>query len=218
MRSMALFQVVGMALAVTLIVAAAPAAAATETVATFADPSQTSDECFFTVDLTGNRIYGEWVQGNSGLDLEVVLAGMTYPDAFFTLTGDDGFDGIAYNHTGFYGETGGGVLEFFDSDAAPLLQVEFDAAFLTPGGMASDELLSLNVVDIRGDALPFGGAYLVEESFGFSFTNQQLLNPGEPGEGFEATAAFTSAATVPEPSVVVLLGVGALTLVRRRRD
>ena len=181
------------------------------TVATFADPAASGATPLFTVDMVSQRIFGGWAA--PGLDLEVVLAGATYPDASFTLTDLVGDPGVSYVEPGYTGPTGGGFVRFFDDVGDPLLSIEFDEAFLTPGSMAADELVSLNIVDIRGDALPGGGLGLTDEAFGFAFANQELL-PGDAG--FTATASFTSSA-VPEPSMVVLLGVGLMAVVGCRR-
>ncbi len=190
------------------------------TIATFADPSPGAVEPLFTIDLGADRIHGGWAKANSGLNLEVVQTATTYADVYFTLTDTGGADGISYVQSGFTGPSGGGIISFFDDSDALLLQIDFDGAFLTPGGLGADELISLDVVDIRGPALPFGGTYLTTESFGFAFANQVRL-PGPLAEDptddiVTATASFTSSAVIPEPSVLALLAMGAITLAGRR--
>ncbi|MFH0982327.1 MAG: PEP-CTERM sorting domain-containing protein [Planctomycetota bacterium] len=202
-----------------------PAWADTLTVATFADPSPSSMDPLFTVDLGADRITSTWGPGKTGLDLEVILTGITYPDAYFTLSQDAAglIPGIRYvdNPPGsFYGPTRKGFIRFFAADDTPLMRIKFNAAFLTPGGVGADEIVSLNIVDIRGPALPGGGAGLTDEGFGFAFANQVRLpgpDPTDPGDDLlKATASFTSSA-VPEPSMVTLFGFGLLTVARRRR-
>ena len=211
MKSTVMLQLMALAVATLLMVPVVPAMAQTFTVATFADPAPSGSTPLFTVDLTADRVYGGWSE--PGLSLEVIPTGMTYTDASFTLTDLGGNPGVSYTEPDFTGPTGGGFVRFFDSIGDPLLWIEFDGAFLTPGSVAADELISLNVVDIRGDALPGGGTDLTDEAFGFAFANQQML-PGDTG--FTATASFTSSA-VPEPSVASLLGIGLMMVVGRRR-
>ncbi len=214
-----------LALGVALLLGAAPANAETVTVATFADPSQSSNDPLFTVDLGLDRLYGGWAQGKLGLDLQIVLTGDIFYDAYFTLSDGAGnpwvsCDQVQANFAGPVVPSDHGWIRFFASDGSPLFRVEFDAAYLTPGGIGADELVSFDDVRIRGPALPGGGTDLVYEAFGFSFANQ-IRHPGPTGDPSDdimtATASFTSSAVIPEPSMAVLLGVGLMTVVGRRR-
>jgi hypothetical protein len=175
----------------------------------------------FKVDFNTERITSEWDDNShTGLNLNVVYSGTPpYTDAFFTMTDPGGAPGVEYTQGIGGGDTGGGIIKFFnpgDNPATddPLIQIDFDSANLSPTGFGGLELFALNDVTISGSVL--GGATLTDEAFAFSFANQVLLN-NDWGNGFEATAAFTSSA-VPEPATLALLGIGALiTLTRRRR-
>ena len=79
-----------------------------------------------------------------------------------------------------------------------------------------DEFFANNVV-ITGSKI--GSATLSNESFSFSFANQEALSGNwDEGFGFTATASFTSSATVPEPATMCLLGLGTLSLLRRKNN
>jgi hypothetical protein len=197
------------------VVLAGPALAQTQTVATFADPSANSANSLFTVNLLTDRITGGWADSQTGLNLNVVIAGITYPNAFFTLTDPGDLPGIAYTAASYTGVAGPGIVRFFADGAnpattPPLVRLDFAKATLSPGSLAADDLLSLDGVVITGSAVPTG---LTQEAFAFAFANQAVL---PNGNGFTATASFTSSA-VPEPSMLVLLGCGLVSVLRRRR-
>ena len=181
---------------------------ATLTIATFDDPAVDSTTPLFMVDLDNDLITGGWLDSQTNLTLEVVYSSNTFVDAFFEMTG------LSYTGGLMGGITGGGTVKFFADNQStattPLIQLDFDSAFLSPAGFGAVELFG-NDVTISGSEI--GGATLTEEAFSFSFANQVLL-PDEGG--YTATAAFTSSA-VPEPATLALLGLGSLSFILRRR-
>lgn len=207
---------------VLMLVIGAPAMAQPFTVATFADPSPGGDVPLFSVDLAGGLILGGWSDALTDLVLEVPAAGLTFTDAFLTL--NDPFGGDSITIVGRGGATTGpGVVSFFaDGDdpgsVEPLVRIEFGSASLTPGALAADELLSLDVIQIDGRALGDTSGWS-QRAFGFALANHVLLDPSDPSAGFTATASFTSSA-VPEPSAMVLLlaGCGIMAIRRRARS
>ena len=184
---------------------------ATLTIATFDDPAEDSDSAFFTVDLTNNLITGEWDE--PGLSLDIPYSGQTFHNVIFTMP-DVQITALSHPLKGT--KTEDGEIMFFDpADMVnPLIRIEFDSAWLTFYGFGGSESFSGDAVTISGSQI--SGQLTEEAAFSFSFANQVALND-DWGNGFEATAAFTSSA-VPEPATICLLGLGALaTLTRRRR-
>lgn len=178
------------------------------TIATFSDPASDASTPLMQVDLLNDIITGGWADSQMGLDLEVVYTGNIFEDAFFTMT--------ALTYTGDIngGVTGGGAIKFYkdgdssDVSAVPLVQFDFDSAYISPVTLGSHELFFENVT-ITGSEI---FTVLAEEAFSFSFANQTMT----PDGGFVATAAMTSSA-VPEPATLTLLSMGLLVLRRGRK-
>jgi hypothetical protein len=172
----------------------APATAAT--VATFADPSDEGLPPLFI--QSGNTLSAGW--SLPGLTLITPINHASYPNATFTMTNLAITDLLT-------GATSGGRIQFFDSLAQLILQIDFGAGRLnTPFGFGASDFLGQNVV-YSGPIIthPVSG-----ENFAFSFTN-----PTPIADGFTYTASFTSSA-VPEPSSVALLALGVCGLLRKR--
>ena len=187
------------------------AQASTVTIATFADPANDSSTPLFTVDLNNNLITGGWLDSQTNLTLEVIYSGNTFVDAFFTMTT------VTYTGTITGGETGGGTIKFFadgQTSTTPLIQIDFAKAHVTPVGFGAMDLFYADGVNISGSEI--GPATLTDEAFSFSFANQVPIG-GDWNNGHTATASFTSSA-VPEPATIALLGLGALSLLRRKRS
>ena len=184
---------------------AAPAMA-TNTVATFADPSGSSNTPLFTVDVTMDKITGGWADSQTGLHLYVPWNNTDYVDAFFTMTD------IVYTGDTSGGATGSGIIRFFednqDINTTPLVQITFDSGYINPYGFGGMDEFFGNGVVITGSQI---SGTLSSESFSFSFANQKFVNTG-----YTATAAFTSSA-IPEPATMALFGLGAAALLRRRK-
>ncbi len=196
------------------------AQATTVTVATFADPATNYTTPLFTVDLDNGIITGEWPD-EPGLDL-IIFGDSNNPfeDAFFKMTDPTGTTGVKYAGGIMGGETGGGIIKFFengqDTSTTPLIQITFDSGHVTPFGFGATNLSFFgdngdNVTIIDSE---IAGSLAEEASFSFSFANHAPLSGGW-SKGYTATASFTSSA-VPEPATIALLGLGALSLLRRK--
>jgi hypothetical protein len=184
------------------------------TIATFSDPALSATTPLFTVNDVTKTVSGGWLDSQTGLDLQVVLTGNTFNNAFFTMTP------LSYTGSLNYAVTGAGTIRFFADNADPLsatpiLQIDFDNANITFGGLGGDNLFSSNGVKFSGSEI--GSLSLSEEVFAFSFANLKALNPASPKLGYSATAAFTSSAIVPEPATLAILGLGSITLIPRRK-
>jgi hypothetical protein len=114
------------------------------------------------------------------------------------------------------GSTGDGTVKFFangqDTNTTPLIQIDFDLGHVTPFGFGAMNMFYFDGVIITGSEI----GSLTNESFAFSFGNQVPLSGGW-SKGYKATASFTSSADNPEPTTMALLGLGALSLIRRKR-
>ncbi len=200
------------ALALGLAFTTNPASGTTITIATFADPAADASTPLFTVTFgTTGSVIGGWDDSYTGLDLEVPLTGGFYQDAFFKM------DPLTYNGDSFGGVTGGGAIRFFDDGdnpdiAVPLVSITFRSGQLNPGSFYADDLFHLNNVQITVKDF---SQTLIQEQFSFAFANKTIIGGAEP-TGFHATAAFTSSG-VPEPATMILLGLGSLALIRRRK-
>lgn len=188
------------------------AGAVTSTIATFADPAADSTTPLFEVDLTNGFIRGGWDDSQTNLTLNVVYSGHTFNDAFFTMTP------VSYSGDITGGVTGGGVIMFrMDGQGSgttaitPLIRIEFDSAYISLTGFGAVEMFTASNITITGTEIDIP---LTNESFSFSFANYAPLSEGE---GFTATAAFTSSATIPEPATLTLLGAGLLMALTRKR-
>jgi hypothetical protein len=190
-----------------------------QTVATFADPALNTSTPLFTIDGIGNTVNGGWSDSKAGLNLQVVWTGNTFNDAYFTMTqlAITSKPITIPNSTLAYFLTGGGTIKFFqDNDptsATPILQIDFSSLSCTYGGLGGDNVFSASGVKFSGSEI--GSTILSEETFSFSFANLKMANPVSPDTGYTATASFTSS-TVPEPCTLALLGIGAMTMFRKR--
>ena len=188
------------------------ASGTTITIATFADPAADASTPLFTVTFgTSGSVAGGWDDSQTGLDLEVPLTGGLYEDAFFQM------DPLTFNGDASGGVAGGGAIKFFDDNdnpdiAVPLVSITFSSGQLDPGSFYADDLFHLNNVQITVKDYP---QTLSQEQFSFAFANKVMLGGACP-TGFTATAAFTSSA-IPEPATMILLSLGSLVLIRRRK-
>jgi hypothetical protein len=180
------------------------------TIATFADPSKNAGKPLFTVDIVNDLITGGWADTKTGLSLQIPYSGNTYTDAFFTMTN------VFYSGNTGGGSTGGGTIKFFangqDTNTTPLIQIAFNSGHVTPLNFGAMDMFYFDGVTITGSEI----GSLMNESFAFSFGNQAPLSGGW-SKGYTATASFTSSADNPEPTTMALLGLGALSLIRRKR-
>lgn len=187
---------IGIAVFIVLLHPAMAINAATRTIATFADPAADGNTPLFTVDVTGGQVTGGWT--DPGLILEIPGIG-SFTDTTFAMTP------LSYSGSILGGTASDGSLSFYEAGAIPgstppLVMISFDSVQCSPGGLYATEQLSMNDVTITGSAVPGG---LAQESFSFAFANQELFSEGE---GFTATASFTSSA-IPEPTIIAYMAI-----------
>lgn len=204
-------KIIGLLVMCIIAVYTTSADAVTTTIATFDDPAVGSTTPLFVVDLTNDLITGGWDDWQTNLNLDVVYSGHVFNDAFFTMTP------VSYSGDISGGVTGGGVIMFRATSQpqpiTPLIRIDFDSAYISLTGFGAVEMFTASNVTITGTEIDIP---LTDESFSFGFANQAPLSEGE---GFTATAAFTSSATIPEPATLMLLGAGMLMgLIRKRRS
>ena len=177
------------------------ASAGANTVATFADPAPNADGDFL-FELSDTTLSAAWT--GYGLDLITPGVSTVFQDATFVMS-DLAVGGM--------GVTSGGWIEFYEAAADGgdlILRIDFNAGQLyQPYGFGANSLVVDGNVTFSG---PIIMGPLIDEQFAFSFANQQ-----ETATGYTWTAAFTSSATIPEPSAIGLLVIGSAILTLRRR-
>lgn len=186
------------------------ASAQSFTVATFADPSGTAANPVFTFTPssggqptgTTGTLSGGWTA--AGLNLQTPgIAAPDFANAKFALTNTQG-GGLAINN----GVAGAGQIVFTTSANAAIMTINFQSATYSPFGLGGATLLG-NGVTFSGPQVPSG---LTNGSFAFSFANQTVGS-----NLLTMTASFTSSAA-PESGTMAALGLGAVALIRRRRN
>ena len=177
---------------------AATARAESMTIATFDDPSVGADAPLFTFNGANRMLSGGW--SIPGLTLETVSG--TFNNVRFTMP-PVFVDGA--------NQADPGEITFRNASNQVIFRVNFDSAQLSVTGLGATEFLATNNVMFTGSILP---APVFAESFSFGFANQTAL----PNGGFTATASFTSSAEIiPEPATAMLIIVGGLGALYRRR-
>jgi hypothetical protein len=180
------------------------ASARAGTLATFADPSDGSVPVFeFASDGNNGTLEGGW----SLTGLLLLTPGLdgdpSYPDARFSMA-----PVAATKISNALWLLGAGSIDFFDNGGSLLFTISFESATLvTPQGFGGSDFAA-NDVTFSGPIVPDG---LYDEAFAFSFAN-----PRGDFENYTVTASFTSSG-VPEPASVVLVALGGLVALIRRR-
>jgi hypothetical protein len=177
------------------------------TIATFADPSNDSDNPLFEVDFTEMTFTGGWSDAKTGLLLNIPYSGNTFTDAWFEMTEVEIIDA--------FGNTDGGEINFYANGAStnPLLVINFESGYVSRFNFGADEMFIADNVTFTGSEIT--GA-LSEEEFSFGFANLAHLEGSQDwNDGFTATAAFTSSA-IPEPATIAMLTLGGLLLRKKK--
>jgi uncharacterized protein (TIGR03382 family) len=184
-------------------IATASGAAHAATIVTFADPAMGPDTPLFEVNTITSQLTGGWTA--AGMTLETPgLAAPNFADARFTM------NAVALLTPLPFAQLGAGQIDFWDSSNNLLMSVNFSGGLLTSSfGFGASEFQGNNVT-FSGPIL--GGDVLTNEAFAFSFAN-----PVATETGYQATASFTSSATIPAPAALSLLGLSGLAIGRRRR-
>jgi len=206
-----------------LVILSCGLAQATVTIATFADPSEDSDNPLFTIDFSNMKLNGGWADDKTGLILEIPYSGYTidignaFENAWFDMTEVTITSTVMIPDFGTFGQTGSGEINFYEdgNSTDPLVVIDFESGLVSQYSFGADEIFTAENVTITGSKIT---GTLSEEKFTFGFANLAYLTGSTDwNDGFTATASFTSSA-VPEPATIGLLGLGALSLLRRKRS
>jgi hypothetical protein len=182
---------------------------ASSTIATFNDPSKTSNDPLFTVDFVNHSVTGGWAFGKTGLTLDIPYNSTNFTNVWFDMTPVTILDQ--------FGNTGPGTIRFFQSGDTvdPLIAINFSSGYISSFGFGADGFISENLT-ITGSQITDP---LSEQEFSFAFGNKKKLPDYlNTNYGFTSTAAFTSSATVniiPEPSMMAMLMFGILLIKRQ---
>jgi hypothetical protein len=194
-------------------------AKASLTIATFADPSEDSNNPLFKVDFINMKLSGGWADAKTGLTLEIPYSGHIFENVWFEMTDVNITDtDVIFGQK--FGQTSSGVINFYEdnNNTDPLLVIDFDSGSVSFDSFGADNEFTAENVTITGSEIT---GTLSEEQFTFNFANLAMLpNSNNWDDGFTATASFTSSAVpepAPEPATVCILGLGALSLLRRKR-
>jgi hypothetical protein len=181
-------------------------AKASFTVATFADPSNSSINPLFTVDFTALTLNGGWSDAKPGLTLQFPFNGHNYSNAWFNVSQVS----LAPTIPGTLYSAGSGVINFYKdgTSTSPLLIINFNSGNVSLSDFGATDFIATNVTITGSEII----GTLSQEQFAFSFVNTASL---PTHSGFTATASFTSSA-VPEPATIALLCFGVLGMVNRK--
>lgn len=181
-----------------------------DTIATFDDPAIDGATPLFTVDFRPAQmtLSGGWANGNTGLLLHIPYSGNNFTDAWFEMTD------VQIINT--FGDTLGGEINFYENgdSTTPLITINFESGHVGYSNFGADDIFAADGVEFSGSEIPLG-LFSEEQIFTFTFANSAKLS-GSWNNGFTATAAFASSA-IPEPATICLLGLGTLSLIKRKK-
>jgi hypothetical protein len=176
------------------------------TIATFEDPTGGSGTPLFTLtnldpdDPSGATLSGSWT--GTGLKLLYSPTGASFSDVTFSFTTYATGDGDPIGGYFF----GPGSFSFMKGPNV-LLTYAWDEAILSDSGFGSNQVEGLKI-SVPGSSPLYGATFSDPQSMSFNFTNSTgVLSSGGT---IKWTSAFTSSAAVPEPSLLILLGLGIL--------
>ena len=174
------------------------AAAQAVTIATHDDPALNASTPVFST--TASAVSASWM--GTGLTLEVPVASLVFNDVKMEMA--------SVNRVG--NTLGPGAVKFYTSDANnPIFQVNFTSASVFEPFGVGGSFIAQQDVSFSGSAVD--GMLFDNEQFAFSFANPVI---GQNGNTY--TASFTSSAdVVPEPASMLILGLGAAALAKRKR-
>lgn len=181
-------------------------AAQAATIVTFADPASGPSTPLFEVNTATSLLTGGWTA--PGLTLETPgLAAPNFANARFTMTA------VTLTSPLPFATLGPGQIDFADEFNNPLMTITFSGGLLTSSfGFGASEFQG---ADVTFSGPIIGAEQFTQEAFAFSFAN-----PVGTAFGYQATASFTSSATlVPAPAGLAALGLACcgMTIRRRRR-
>ena len=174
------------------------------TIVTFADPASGPATPLFEVNTMTGQLTGGWSAPGHHLETPG-LAAPDFMNARFTMSA------VAITSPLPFATLGPGQIDFTDEFNNPLMTVTFSGGLLTSSfGFGGSDFQGSNVT-FSGPII--GATILTEEAFAFSFAN-----PVATPNGYQATASFTSSATiVPAPAGLAAMGIAGLGLAARRR-
>lgn len=191
-----------LAAAAGLLVLVNTSAATTLTFATFADPSGTASNPLFTMTEALDSVSASY--SGTGLTLQVPFTGDVFTDVTFNMpqVAVDAVTGLTLAP---------GSIEFYQG-ANLIMTINYRSARLTEFGFgARNRATDPDNVEIVYSGFP-PSFELTEESFAFSFANYAT-----PAQGWVTTTASFTSSAIPEPATLVVLGIGFVAMLRRRR-